>query len=68
MTILKAITVETKRCILCGKSSAVTVDADAHRRWKGGTLIQKAFPDLDIDTRELLINGTHAACWGDLDE
>lgn len=64
----KQITVTTKRCVLCGKSSTLTVDADAHRRWRGGTLIQKAFPDLDADSRELLISGTHPSCWGDLDE
>jgi hypothetical protein len=65
---MKTTTVKTRRCIMCGKTSTITVDAAAHRRWKAGTLIQKAFPDLNSVTRELLINGTHPACWGDLHE
>ena len=64
----KQITIKTPRCILCNKTSTITVDADAHRRWQNGTLIQNAFPNLDNDTRELLISGTHDACWGDLHE
>jgi len=53
----------TKPCIHCNETSAITVDAAAHRRWRSGALIQDAFPDMDADTRELLISGTHMTCW-----
>ena len=53
----------TKPCIHCNETSAITVDAAAHRRWRSGALIQDAFPDMDADTRELLISGIHPACW-----
>jgi hypothetical protein len=38
-----------------------------------GYLIQDAFPDLDLESREQLISGTHSECWdkmmkGDEDE
>lgn len=66
MKLKNTITITTRRCIMCGQTSEVTVDADGHRRWKNGTLVQRAFPDMDIDQRELLINGTHAACFESL--
>jgi hypothetical protein len=31
--------------------------------WRSGTLIQRAFPEMPADQRELLITGTHPACW-----
>ena len=68
MTTSNAVTIRTPRCILCGGHATLAVDADAHRRWQNGTLIQDAFPDLDADARELLVSGTHAACWGALHE
>jgi hypothetical protein len=54
--------IETVPCIRCNETSTITVDADAHRRWTSGELIQDAFPDMTADRRELLISGTHSAC------
>ena len=65
---MKTKTVTTKRCIVCGQSSTLTVDAVGHRRWQSGTLAQRAFPDMNIDEREMLISGTHAACFDSLYE
>ena len=53
----------TKPCIHCNETSTITVDAASYRRWRSGALIQDAFPDMDADTRELLISGIHPACW-----
>ena len=53
----------TKPCTHCGETSKLRVDADAYRQWVSGALIQDAFPDMDADNRELLISGTHPACW-----
>ena len=32
-------------------------------RWREGSNIQVAFPEMPKDQRELLITGTHPACW-----
>lgn len=55
--------VNTMPCVECGKTSMLTVDDEGYARWKGGELVQVAFPDLDADQRELLMSGTHAHCW-----
>ena len=53
----------TRRCPMCGKISSVTCDRDAWRTWEsGGCLIQEAFPDMDIHTREILISGMCLEC------
>jgi len=57
------LTAVTKPCIHCNETSAITVDAVAYRRWRSGAYIQEAFPDMDADNRELLVSGTHPACW-----
>lgn len=36
----------------------VLVDEADYWRWRGGQLIQYAFPDMSLDHRELLISGT----------
>jgi len=48
---------------MCNKSSLLEVDADSLRMWQAGALIQIAFPQLSADQREMLLNGTHPACW-----
>ena len=53
----------TRPCTHCGSASTLTVDADGYRQWRSGAYIQEAFPDMDADTRELLVSGTHPACW-----
>lgn len=56
--------VHTPRCMRCGKSSAVHVPSDAYRRWVvDREPIQVAMPEMDLDTREMLISGTHPECW-----
>jgi len=57
------ITVQTPRCALCGKSSTMVLGKAAYDSWRSGTLIQKAFPLMSRDEREVLISGTHSACW-----
>jgi hypothetical protein len=42
------------------------LDRQAVESWQGGELIQNAFPDMTMGDRELLISGTHAACWDKL--
>jgi len=53
----------TKRCMYCKQTSRVELDTARLKAWRDGMLIQKAFPDMDADTREVLISGTHPGCW-----
>lgn len=53
----------TSPCIVCSETSTIEVDLDSYIRWQNGTLIQNAFPNTSTGFRELLITGTHDACW-----
>lgn len=55
--------VESKPCVVCGQVEEVEVDVDGYRRWQNGELIQDALRALPMDKRELLLSGTHSACW-----
>jgi hypothetical protein len=58
--------VRTWPCPWCTKTSVVEVDAESYRRWRSGTLVQDAFPMMSLDEREMLVTGTHPACWNDM--
>lgn len=60
------VSVETKQCIVCKQTSKVDVLRSEYKDWQAGTMIQKAFLKLSPDNRELLISGTHPACWDQL--
>lgn len=55
----------TAPCVVCGERSEVVVDSRKWLAWcgPGGIPIQVAFPDMSADEREVLISGTHPACW-----
>jgi hypothetical protein len=55
--------IQTRPCIMCGKTSFISVDADGYRMWQAGALIQVAMPHVSPQDREMLINGTHPECW-----
>ena len=50
------------RCPLCGKISSVACDSTAWTRYESGELIQVAFPNMNIHTRETLISGMCVPC------
>jgi len=54
---------ETRPCVVCGKSDTLSLDAGRFAAWKSGVFVQDAFPEMTNDERELLITGTHPACW-----
>lgn len=61
------IKIVTPKCLHCNLYGIVEVDSDAYKSWKfGGVVIQNAFPDMDVDDREQIKSGTHAACWDDM--
>jgi hypothetical protein len=57
------VTVETPRCFVCGQTATLEVPAAGFDAWRAGALIQRALPGLSSPERELLISGTHPACW-----
>jgi hypothetical protein len=59
----ETIVVKTKPCTVCGKYEVWSLNRQAVESWQGGEYIQNAFPDMSIEDRELLISGTHPACW-----
>lgn len=60
------VAVECARCPVCGEAETVFVADAAYDRWVSGALVQDAFPELAVDVRELLVSGTHPACWDSL--
>ena len=58
------IEIETPMCTVCGLTSKMFVDETAYKSWKSReTLIQQAFPNMEIGIRETLISGVHPNCW-----
>lgn len=58
--------VKTKPCTVCGEYEVWSLDRDSVIRWREGEHIQHAFPDMSAGDREVLISGTHPACWDKL--
>lgn len=57
------VTIPTKVCMFCNKAGTVTLTKDQHERFLNRTYIQDALPEVSQDVREMLITGTHGACW-----
>lgn len=54
----------TKLCTVCNRHASVVVDLMGYYVWRrGSALIQNALPELSPAEREILITGTHPACW-----
>ncbi len=63
------VTVTTKPCMMCGKTSELKVERVGYEDWKKrGYLIQVAFPHMPPADREHLKSGTHPACWDAMTE
>ena len=59
--------VHTNKCRHCNEINSIILDMDAFTQWnKGKLLIQEAFPYLSIDDREIIMTGTHVACWNEM--
>jgi hypothetical protein len=53
----------TPPCIMCHKTGTVFANVDGITKWRAGTPMQHALPELSDDEREQLINGTHPDCY-----
>ena len=62
----ETIMVKTKACTVCGESEFWKLDRAAVESWQAGEYIQNAFPEMSMEDREILITGTHPACWDKL--
>ena len=50
-------------CRVCGNSSEIQMVKADLDLWKSGEYVQNVFPWMTPDEREVLISGTHPACW-----
>lgn len=60
----RMVTVVTPACWDCGLSTMMEVPLKGYNEWTmDGQPIVLSFPDMSDDDREMLISGTHPACW-----
>ena len=55
-----------RTCPHCQKEATVKVSDAGYALWQKGVSIQKAFPELTPDQREILLTGLHPECWEDI--
>lgn len=60
---MTTVIVQTPTCSVCGKTTLVELDEAKVERWLAGEHIQVVWPEMPKDEREMLISGTHPACW-----
>lgn len=53
-----------QQCPYC-KTVPVPMELDQELlyQWMDGTVIQKVFPEMTVNDRELMITGIHSECW-----
>jgi hypothetical protein len=54
------------QCVNCDNMPIVTVSQEQYDSWKDGEFVQKAFPHLSADERELFISGICDGCWKEM--
>ncbi len=52
-----------KRCVMCEGTSHVLVSEEGYKRWMKGEYVQTVWSDMPIGVREILVSGTHEACF-----
>ena len=55
-----------KECPHCHKLQTIDVDDNQYNDWLAGKNIQRAFPDLTADQREILMSGICPECWEEI--
>jgi hypothetical protein len=61
----KTIDIDAK-CSSCGRVVDFELPLDGWNAWNRGELIQRCFPDMDADRREILISGICGTCFEEL--
>ena len=62
MSALEKVPVETK-CPVCESETTFYLDRVKVKRWKAGELVQRVFPELTGQEREMLTTGYCGPCW-----
>ena len=62
---MNTIKIECK-CPVCERTNYVEVNAEKYNDYIRGELVQKCFPELSADDRELLITGICKECWDNM--
>jgi hypothetical protein len=63
---MSTVRVTTRTCSMCGNAGKVLMPSGAYDRWARGASVQTAWPEGSPGEREMLITGTHPACWAAL--
>jgi len=50
-------------CKKCNTNHTIVLDKERYIKWQTGTRIQVVFPEVDADTREILISGICGSCF-----
>ena len=56
----------TRNCPFCNVSQTKEFDEEQYHKYKAGTLIQDAMPNVSADDREFLITGICPKCWNSI--
>ncbi len=59
---------QSYECIQCGKVEVMRLDRTQWERWQGGELIQRCFPQLSDDQREIMISHICGVCFDKITE
>lgn len=57
------IEVKSKGCLGCGEPSMLKMRRSQFEAYRDGAFVQVAFADWTPEQRELVVSGTHPACW-----
>ena len=60
---MKTREIVNRTCPFCGRISRIELDTEKLDRWDSGENLQDVFPDMDLNTREILISGIDPECW-----
>lgn len=63
MTTTDTVTRITRACMFCDQASRVQLTTEQAAALDARTPVQDVMPDSSPELRELLISGTHPACW-----
>ena len=50
-------------CKECGTDHTLSATKEEIEKWKGGALVQRAFPNMSPEQREMFISGICPECW-----
>lgn len=65
----KTVRIQCLPCLHCGKDGVIEVemtDEQLDDFTHGSHNIQRIFPELSAEVREMLLTGTHPDCWNDM--